>query len=99
MRVVITDEARRDLVDIWAYLKQETPFHADAVMDRLEAACAELIASAGHYPLLPGREERGVRRRVAKPYNILYRVRGDLIEVVHVLHGARDADSILFPED
>jgi toxin ParE1/3/4 len=97
--VFITVEAQRDLAEIEDYLHREAPFQADQLLDRLEDACHDLASQALLYPLFPGREERGVRRRVVYPYNIMYRVNGDNVEIVHVLHGARDADRILFPED
>lgn len=99
MRVVITVEAQNDLAEIAAYLRDESPVQAGIIINRLELACLDLSRSAGHYPLLPRFQDRGVRRRVVVPYNVIYRVRDDLVEIVHVLHGARDADRILFPED
>lgn len=97
--VVITSEAEHDLREIHAYLLREAPFQADVTLARLQSAIENLADAALQYPLFPGREDRGVRRRVVRPYNVLYRVREDLVEVVHVLHGARDAIRILFPED
>ena len=97
--VVITAEAARDLREIHSYLLREAPWQADVTMARLEAACENLAATALQYQLFPGREERGVRRRVVRPYNVLYRVGDDVVEIVHVLHGSRDTDRILFPED
>jgi toxin ParE1/3/4 len=41
---------------------------------------------------------RGIRRRPFGNYLIFYRVGANAIEVVHVLHGARDYERLLFPE-
>lgn len=99
MRLVfITAEAQRDLVEINAYLRREAPFQADDVLERLDRSCDDLAVHAMAFPLLPGRENRSVRRRVVYPYNVLYRVREDRVEILHVLHGARDVDRLLFPE-
>ena len=38
-----------------------------------------------------------IRRRPAGDYLIFYRIEDDQIEVLHVLHGARDYEAILFP--
>lgn len=97
--VFITVQAQRDLAEIETYLRAEAPFQADALLDRLEDACQDLAAQALLYPLFAGREDRGVGRRVVYPYNILYRLKGENVEIVHVLHGARDAERILFPDD
>ena len=41
----------------------------------------------------------GIRRRVHGNYLIFYRLRGDLIEVIHILHGAMDYGALLSPEE
>jgi plasmid stabilization system protein ParE len=51
------------------------------------------------YPLLPGREATRLRRAVHGNYLIFYRIDPDHVVVVHVLHGARDYDAILFPDE
>ena len=51
------------------------------------------------FPLLPDWEDRGVRRRSHGNYLIFYRVHADQVEVLHVLHGARDYERILFPDE
>jgi toxin ParE1/3/4 len=43
-------------------------------------------------------ETTRLRRAVHGNYLIFYRVDPDHVVVVHVLHGARDYDAILFPE-
>jgi toxin ParE1/3/4 len=50
------------------------------------------------HPLLPGREATRLRRAVHGNYLIFYRVDPDHVVIVHVLHGARDYDAILFPD-
>jgi len=50
------------------------------------------------YQLVPRFEARGVRRVPHGDYLIFYRVIDDTVEVIHVLHGARDYEAILFPK-
>jgi toxin ParE1/3/4 len=53
------------------------------------------------YPLVSRHgisEISGIRRAVYGQYLIFYRITTDAVEIVHVLHGARDFASILFPE-
>ncbi|WP_334265234.1 type II toxin-antitoxin system RelE/ParE family toxin [Bradyrhizobium amphicarpaeae] len=47
----------------------------------------------------PRYEHKGIRRRPFGSYLIFYRVGNDAIEVIHVLHGARNYEPLLFPED
>ena len=48
---------------------------------------------------VPRYEDEGIRRRPFGRFLIFYRVGQDAIEVIHILHGARDYESLLFPEE
>jgi plasmid stabilization system protein ParE len=50
------------------------------------------------YPLVRGQENSGVRRVRHGNYLIFYRVTADVVEILHVLHGARDYEPIVFPD-
>ena len=99
LKVRFTDEANLDLSDIVSYLATESIRAAEWLADRIELESLELADAAYHYPLLPHRPESGIRRRVVARYNIFFRVRGDTVEILHILHSARDHERILFPED
>jgi toxin ParE1/3/4 len=49
--------------------------------------------------LVPRYEAYGIRRCVHASYLIFYRVGGKQVDVVHILHGAQDYASLLFPTD
>ena len=49
-------------------------------------------------PLVPRFERHGIRRRPYGDYLIFYRVEEDRVAIVHILHGARDYERLLFPE-
>ena len=51
-----------------------------------------------HILKLPNWEERGICRRRHRNYLIFYRITADIVEVLHVLHGAQDHAAILFPD-
>jgi toxin ParE1/3/4 len=62
----------------------------------LRQRCESLAAAPRGYALVPRYEHLGIRRRPYRDYLIFYRILDDVIEVLHVLHGARDYESILF---
>lgn len=66
---------------------------ADSQLAAIESACVKLEywphAGRPRDGLLPG-----LRSVLAVPYVIFYRVQNDVVEVVRVLHGRRDIDSI-----
>ncbi len=52
----------------------------------------------GAYPLLPRHRKSGILRKVYGNYLIFY-VIGERVEVLHIVHGARNYDAILFPDE
>jgi plasmid stabilization system protein ParE len=44
-------------------------------------------------------QRSAIRRRPFGRFLIFYRVDQGAIEVIHILHGARDYESLLFPEE
>jgi toxin ParE1/3/4 len=98
VKVVLTEAAIADLIGIARFIARDNPNRAVTFVAELEERCQRLGPMPFAYPLLPGREETGVRRRPHGEYLIFYRVQ-DAVEILHVLRGAQDYDAILFPED
>ena len=97
MKVVVTEAAREDLGAIDDHIADNNPARAVTFVDALLERCRQLADTPRAFPLVPRYESRGVRRRVYGSYLIFYRISGDTIEVLRILHGARDYESILFP--
>ncbi len=98
MKLVFTDEAKADLLQIGEWIAEDNPARAFTFVDELEDRCARLTGMPHAYPLVPHHENSGVRRVAHGHYLIFYRVTADAVEILHVLHGARDYELILFPD-
>jgi toxin ParE1/3/4 len=96
MKVVITESAQTDLDEIPDYIAADNPGRAFSFIDELMNRCHELGDFPEAYPLVPRYEHQGFRRRVYGNYLIFYRVRSDRVEVLRLVHGARDYESLLF---
>ncbi len=99
MIVVVTAEAEADLEQIAAYVAEQSPRSALTLVRELRERCESLLDAPRGYPLVPRYEHLGIRRRPFGRFLIFYRVSQDAIEVIHILHGARDYESLLFPEE
>lgn len=97
MKVVITTAAKTDLIEIGNFIQADNPDRAMIFVDELLDRCLSLGDMPRAYPLVPRYERFGIRRRVYGDYLIFYRIEKDRIEVLHILHGARDYESLLFP--
>ena len=98
MIVVISSAAEADLEAIGDWIAQDNPLRAVSFILELRHACKTLADAPRGYALVPRYEHRGVRRKPHGNYLIFYRLGDDVVEVVHILHGARDYEPILFPE-
>jgi plasmid stabilization system protein ParE len=99
MIVTITEAAERDLEGIGDWIAQGNPNRAVTFVLELRRRCLALADAPRAYPLLPHHERTGVRRRVYNNYLIFYRIVDESIEVLRVIHGARDYEPILFPDN
>jgi toxin ParE1/3/4 len=96
--VVVTAEAEADLDQITTYIAERSIEIALNFVQELREKCESLADAPRGYPLVPRLEHLGIRRHPFGNYLIFYRVGTNAIEVVHVLHGARDYERLLFPE-
>lgn len=89
----IADQAKADLMDIWSYIAQDNEQAADILSDRIADKFEQLLTLPGM-----GRERRdigpGLRSFLQESYVIFYRLIDDGIEIVRVLHGARDIENL-----
>jgi len=98
MKVIFAPTAKLDLLKIGERIRPDNPARAVTFVDELVDRCYTLTDSPRRYPLVPRYEHWGIRRCVHGDYLIFYRVRTDAVDIVHVLHGATDYESILFPD-
>jgi toxin ParE1/3/4 len=86
-----TKRADEDLIEIWAYIAADSPSAADRVLDAIEARWKHLMQHP--YLGIAGDDiVTGIRHQVSGRYLTLYRITGEGIEIVRVLHGRRKID-------
>lgn len=91
-------KAEADLVAIGDYIAADNPGRAVTFIDELLDSCLGLADMPRGFPLVPRYERHGIRRRNHDRYAIFYRIEGELIQVLHIAHGAQDYARILFPD-
>ena len=94
-RLFFTRAAEDDLLDIWAYIAVEDRDAATSVLRSIHEKCRFLAANPKAGPARPDIAQE-MRYGVAGRYLVLYREIEGGVEVVRVLHGARDW-RVLFP--
>jgi toxin ParE1/3/4 len=90
MQFHVTKKAERELDQIFVYCAQRAGVN---VADRLIDSMEEQFALLGDYPFVGRKCDElapGVFRFPAGNYLIYYRKKRGMIQIIHVLHGARD---------
>lgn len=99
MKVVLAESVYAELAQIGREIKKDNPARAATFVSELHDRCRKLGYMPRAFPLLPNREEQGIRRWPYGDYLISYRIEDSTVQVLHVLHGAMDYERTLFPED
>jgi toxin ParE1/3/4 len=90
-----SQQARTDLTEIWLYIAERDPATADRVLDEIERIF-RLIATRPRMGRERSELRPGIRSFSVMSWIIFYRADEVSIEIVRVLHGARDLDAIDF---
>ena len=92
-QIRISPRETSDLTEIWSYIADDSVTNADAFIDKLYETIQVLASQSGS-----GRRREelapGILSFPFAPYIIFYRASRDEIEIVRVLHGARDIQTI-----
>ena len=99
MILVFTNEATADLENLGDYIAEESPSQAMAFVQELRRHCASLLDMPKRFPLTPRHEISGIRRMVHGNFLVFYRVTVENVEIIRILHGARDYEPLLFPTE
>lgn len=93
MKLKLTPVARDDLEGIWEYIAAENPQAATRIAQALMQKCRLLAEN----PLLGRQRDElasGLRSFPVRSYVIFYRIAATHLEIIRILHAARDIDSV-----
>ena len=94
-RVVFSAPARRDLREIAAYIGRHDPEAAKRVVARIREVCKSTLATFPAGGTMRDELRPGLRCLSVGNYVIYFRSRNP-VEIVRVLHGARDVTPEMF---
>jgi toxin ParE1/3/4 len=94
VRVVRTEQAERDLVEIWDWISQWDEGAADRTLAALERK-TRLLEQHSTIGRLRKDIAEDARSTVCEPYLILYRLLPDRVEVVRYVHMRRRLEGLM----
>jgi toxin ParE1/3/4 len=90
VKVFFTKPAEEDLETIGDWIAKDNPERAGSFVREMRQSCVDVGQWPLAHPLVVHRLNDDLRRKVHGNYLIFYRVWRDSVEIIHVLHGARD---------
>ena len=90
MTVHWTDTAQDHLDAIYAYIAQDSPEYALRMVDRITRRSQQISDAPLSGREVPEYELKQIREVIEQPYRIIYHIKPDQIDVIAVLHSARN---------
>lgn len=89
MKVHWTDNAIQNLIAIYDYISQDSPFYAQKMVDRLTRRSQQIAAFPRSGRRVPEYRDDDLREIIEGPYRLIYRIKSEQLDVIAVIHGAR----------
>ncbi|HJZ79361.1 MAG TPA: type II toxin-antitoxin system RelE/ParE family toxin [Pyrinomonadaceae bacterium] len=96
MRILWTEPAIEDLHNLYGYIAKDSEIYAASFVERIILSVEKLVNFPRLGRVVPEAELEMIRELLFQNYRIIYRLNGELIEILTVLHGNRDL-SLLNP--
>jgi len=98
VKVLLSPEAADDLRTIARWIAKDNPPRTESFINELERACLSLSRRPSRFPVALSLHGEPIRKRVHRDYLIFYRIKPKRVEIMRILHGARDWATLL-PDD
>ncbi|MFQ5515918.1 MAG: type II toxin-antitoxin system RelE/ParE family toxin [Myxococcota bacterium] len=92
-RILWSPRAIRDLEAIRNYIALDSPAYGALIVERLVRAPERLQEFPESGRIVPERGDPRLRELIVRPFRIVYRLRGDAVEIVTVFRATR-----IFPD-
>lgn len=91
MKTLWSEEARKNLLLIIEYVRQDSPTRAWAFAKKIEAKVSRLARFPASGRIVPELEDESIppREIIIGDYRLVYRIHHKTIEIVTVFHGMR----------
>lgn len=96
--VDISPAARHDLADIWEYISRDNEDAATSLLQSIYRQCVALAAMPGLGKALNADLGEGLRSYPVGRYVIYFRMCKSKLELVRVIHSARDLTEMFEPD-
>jgi toxin ParE1/3/4 len=93
MKIFWTNPAIEDLRNLHAYIAKDSEVYANNFVERIILAVEKLANFPRLGRVVPEADKQTIRELLYRNYRIIYRINGELIEIITVVQGRRDLGS------
>jgi plasmid stabilization system protein ParE len=91
-----TLDAREDLVEVYEFIAQDSPEHAEDFTAALAQAGTRIAEFPQMGRVVPERGDETLREVIFRGYRIIYKITdSDIVGIIAFAHGARDVGRLL----
>ncbi|HBC86612.1 MAG TPA: type II toxin-antitoxin system RelE/ParE family toxin [Lentisphaeria bacterium] len=90
MKVHWTESAVEDLNGIKNYIAKDSEYYAINFTDRIISSVEQLSLLPEMGRKVPEADENNIREIILRPYRIIYQIQEDSINIITIIHSARD---------
>jgi addiction module RelE/StbE family toxin len=94
MKLVWTEPAVSDLQEIHRYIARDSESYAAHFIENILKLAERLVAFPRLGRVVPEEGSEGIRELIVSSYRVIYRIAAERIEILTVLHGSRDLNSL-----
>ena len=95
LKIKWSPKAASNLEEICDYIAKDSEYYASLFAKRVTAKVKAIPQFPKSGRIVPEYKDENLREKVYENYRIVYRLKGELIEIVAICHGARPLESIL----
>ena len=90
MKLVWTDPSIEDLRAIRDYIRRDSDYYAADLVEQIILSVERLLRFPKLGRVVPEVQDETLRELVYQNYRIIYRIAGERIEILTIVHGSRD---------
>jgi addiction module RelE/StbE family toxin len=90
MKLIWTDPSIADLRAIRDYIARDSDYYAADLVEQLVLSVERLLQFPKLGRVVPETQDENIRELVQQSYRIIYRILGERIEILTIVHGSRD---------
>jgi plasmid stabilization system protein ParE len=90
MKLIWTDPSIADLRAIRDYIARDSDYYAADLVEQLVLSVERLLQFPQLGRMVPETQDENTRELVQQGYRIVYRLVGERIEILTIVHGSRD---------